>query len=206
MRILDVGTGTGFLALILAELGHKVVGVDLSRGMLQVAREKARRTGIDIVFELGDAENLPFDDSSFDAVICRHLLWTLPDPQRAVGEWSRVVRAGGKVVAIDGRWFDGSIKARFRRIAGRLAVAVYERRNPWKNNHYKKEINKMLPLYGGSDPENIVKLFENAGLSDVLIKDLKWVRDEQRKRLPFAYRLMWGGKAYFLVEGHKGRD
>ncbi len=74
MRILDVGTGTGFLALILAELGHEVVGLDLSEGMLRVARKKAKQRGLKIQFKLGDAENLPFKDESFDAVICRHLI------------------------------------------------------------------------------------------------------------------------------------
>ena len=77
MRILDVGTG--FLALILAELGHEVVGLDISDGMLSVARKKAEQRGLRIQFKLGDAENLPFKDDSFDAVICRHLIWTLPN-------------------------------------------------------------------------------------------------------------------------------
>ncbi len=63
-RILDVGTGTGFIALLLAELGHEVVGVDLSKGMLEVARKKAEKRGLQIEFKFGDAENLPFADNS----------------------------------------------------------------------------------------------------------------------------------------------
>ena len=65
MKILDVGTGTGFLAFILTELGHDVVGIDLSEGMLEVAREKAEKFGLKIEFKIGDAENLPFGDGSF---------------------------------------------------------------------------------------------------------------------------------------------
>ena len=66
--------------------------------MLRIAKEKARRSKLRVEFKLGDAENLPFDDESFDATICRHVLWTLPNPQRASEEWRRVVVPGGKVV------------------------------------------------------------------------------------------------------------
>ncbi len=203
MRILDVGTGTGFLALILAELGHEVVGIDLSRGMLAVAREKARKTGMDVEFRLGDAENLPFSDASFDAVICRHLLWTLPNPQKAVKEWSRVVGDAGKVVAIDGRWFDTSGFVKLKRFVGRLGIALYEKRNPWKNYHYRKEISKILPFYGGSTPEKIVEMFGEAGLSNISVRDLSWIREIMLKNQPFVYRLAWGGRPYFMVEGVK---
>jgi len=135
-RILDVGTGTGFLALLLAELGYDVVGIDFSRGMLEVAIQKARRSNLEVEFKIADAESLPFDNNSFDAVICRHLLWTLPNPQKAVKEWKRVVKPKGKVVAIDGSWFGKSWASNIRRFLGRIGVAIYEKRNPWGNYRY----------------------------------------------------------------------
>jgi ubiquinone/menaquinone biosynthesis C-methylase UbiE len=202
MRILDVGTGTGFLAILLAELGHEVVGLDLSRGMIEVAREKARKAGVKVEFKLGDAENLPFRDRSFDAVICRHLLWTLPNPEKAVEEWSRVVKSGGKVVVIDGKWYDRSVRTKIRRFVGRIGIALCERRNPWKNYHYRKDVNKELPFYGGSSPEKVVGLFRNAGLS-ASVKDLSWIREMQKKELSLAYRIAWTGRAYYLIEGTK---
>ncbi len=202
MRILDVGTGTGFIALLLAELGHEVVGLDISEGMLGVAREKAKKAGLDVDFQLGDAENLPFNDASFDAVICRHLLWTLPNPEKAVREWVRVVGDGGRVVVIDGRWLPTSPRARFRRLVGRIGVAIYERRNPWKNYHYRREINRMLPFYGGSEPEKVVELFERAGMKDVSVMDLSWIREKVLENQPFVYRLAWS-KEYFAVTGLK---
>lgn len=203
MKILDVGTGTGFLALILTELGHDVVGIDLSEGMLEVAREKAEKFGLKIEFKIGDAENLPFGDGSFDAVVCRHVLWTLPNPQRAIEEWCRVVREGGKVVVIDGKWLGNSITARFRRFVGQIGIAVYERRNPWKGYHYRKEISKMLPFCSGSDPENVVELFRNAGLSNISIKDLSWIRELMMHNQPLVYRFAWSGRKYFMIEGFK---
>lgn len=202
MRVLDVGTGTGFIALLLAELGHEVVGVDISEGMLKVARDKAKKAGVDVEFMQGDAEELPFDDESFDAVISRHLLWTLPNPKRAVEEWARVVRGRGKVIAIDGRWHAVSPKARLRRFIGRMGIAIYERRIPWRG-HYSREINNMLPFYGGSRPEKIVELFKGAGLTDISVIDLRWIRERMLESQPFIYRFAWNGREYFAVTGLK---
>lgn len=95
LRVLDVGTGTGFIALLLAELGHEVIGVDISEEMLRIAREKARKLNIENVeFHLADAEELPFPDNTFDAVVARHVIWALPNPEKAYSEWKRVLRPG----------------------------------------------------------------------------------------------------------------
>jgi ubiquinone/menaquinone biosynthesis C-methylase UbiE len=99
LEILDVGTGTGFLALLLAELGHRVIGIDLAQDMLNIARSKAS-TG-DLSFEIGDASNPAFRPASFDAITSRHLLWTLLDPPTTFANWYRLLRPGGQVLAID---------------------------------------------------------------------------------------------------------
>ncbi|WP_172632619.1 class I SAM-dependent methyltransferase [Methanotorris igneus] len=203
MKILDVGCGTGFLSLILAELGHEVVGIDLSEGMLNKAREKAKNLGLDIEFMVGDAENLPFEDNTFDAVVNRHLLWTLPNPDKAIMEWARVVKRGGKVVVIDGKWRKNSFNESLRTIFRYLAVAIYEKRNPFQNMGYKEEVAKMLPFNGGTDAENIVKLFKNANLDEIKVNDLSWIKETQKKNLPLLYRLAWGNTHYYLVEGFK---
>ena len=195
-RILDVGTGTGFIARILSRLGHDVVGLDISRGMIDVARKKC--SGVEFV--LGDAEDLPFEDESFDAVICRHLIWTLPNPERAIREWARVARE--KVVVIDGKWTDNSITTKIRKIVGRILISVYERRNPLKWFHYGKKIKKSLPYYGGADMDSVLQMFRSAGLRPKVI-DLRWVREMQMKRVPIAYRIVWAGRDYFMVEGLK---
>ncbi|WP_456472503.1 class I SAM-dependent methyltransferase [Methanocaldococcus sp.] len=204
LKILDVGTGTGFIAILLAELGHEVVGIDLSERMLEVAKKKAENRGVTIEFMIGDAENLPFCNEEFDAVINRHLLWTLPNPHKAVSEWVRVTRHGGKVVIIDGKWRGEGIDEIFSNIMRWLAILIHEKKAPWKHKvHYDNEINNKLPFYGGSDPENVVELLNLAGINKVKVKDLKWIKEELFKTLPFLYRLAWKNKSYFLVEGHK---
>ncbi len=103
VEALDIGCGTGFLSLELAARGHRVTGIDFAPQMLALAKEKAASTGAAIRFEEADAENLPFSPASFDLVITRHVLWTLPHPEAAISEWIRMLRPGGRVAVIDGQ-------------------------------------------------------------------------------------------------------
>src|SRR5438045_7701131 len=106
---LDVGCGTGFLSLELAARGHRVTGIDFAPQMLAEAQRKAAtREGLPVRFEEGDAEALRFSDASFDLVITRHVLWTLPHPEAAIDEWIRVLRRGGRLAIIDSQ-FDPTV-------------------------------------------------------------------------------------------------
>jgi SAM-dependent methyltransferase len=81
-RVLDVGAGTGFLSLAAARFGHRVTALDLSGGMLERLAEHAAREGLEVEVVQAGAEEPP--PGPFDAVIERHLLWTLPDPGAAL--------------------------------------------------------------------------------------------------------------------------
>ena len=100
-RILDIGTGTGFFAILLAQAGYSVEGIDLTPAMLEEARTLARQKGLDIVFREMDAQELSYEDASFDAVLSRNLTWTLPAPERAYREWFRVLKPGGVLLNFD---------------------------------------------------------------------------------------------------------
>ncbi|MBB4200009.1 hypothetical protein CCR94_21675 [Rhodoblastus sphagnicola] len=89
-------------SLLLAAMGHQVTGADIAEDMLAQARAKAAARSLTATFLIGDAEAHPFPDASFDVVVNRHLLWTRPDPERALFEWTRVLAPGGKMVIIDG--------------------------------------------------------------------------------------------------------
>ena len=95
LQILDVGTGTGYFAILLSQIGHQVTGIDLTDAMLKEARDNAALYQVHPTFQQMDAQKLAFLDQSFDVVISRNLTWTLPDPESAYREWMRVLKKGG---------------------------------------------------------------------------------------------------------------
>lgn len=105
LRILDIGTGPGFYAIILAARGYEVTAVDMSEGMLEQARNNAGELADKIRFCKMDAQELSFNDNEFDVIVTRNLTWNLPDPVKAYGEWRRVLRDGGVMLNIDSNWY-----------------------------------------------------------------------------------------------------
>lgn len=100
--VLDLGCGTGSLSLLASEQGHRVTGVDASRAMVEHARGKL--AGRAAVFLVGDAAAPPVGEERFDVVLVRHVLWTLPDPARVLRHWQGLLRAGGRLVLVEGVW------------------------------------------------------------------------------------------------------
>ncbi|CAM5688282.1 class I SAM-dependent methyltransferase [Streptomyces griseomycini] len=100
--VLDLGCGTGSLSLLAAGRGHRVTGVDRSPAMVALAREKL--AGRDAVFLVGDAAAPPVGEQRYDAVLVRHVLWTLPEPGRALRHWRGLLRPGGRLVLVEGVW------------------------------------------------------------------------------------------------------
>ncbi len=142
-QVLDVGCGTGVISLLLAELGHEVTGVDFAPEMLEQARTKVDGSELAATFYQGDAENLTQQDDSYELVTARHLIWTLPSPERAIEEWRRVVHPGGRVVLIEGHWdFDETFDG-------------YE------------AIHDDLPLYDGRPPEELAAFLTEQGVENI---------------------------------------
>lgn len=96
-RWLDVGTGTGAVALRAARAGASVVGLDLAPGMVENARRRAADEGLDVEFDVGDAEALPYEDASFDVVASAVGVFLTPDHRVAAAELARVCRPGGRL-------------------------------------------------------------------------------------------------------------
>jgi ubiquinone/menaquinone biosynthesis C-methylase UbiE len=157
--VLDVGTGTGFLALLLAELGYRVIGIDLAPDMLEIARSKCTNE-IAPRFELGDAAAPSFPGSSFHVIISRHLLWTLLDSVQAFCNWHRLLRPGGWVIAID------SLNP--------------SPRQPQLTT-YSEEVLKALPLRYPGQPDPALELFRAAGFADARAERLKSIEEIQQE-------------------------
>ena len=105
IKVLDIGTGPGFYAIILAKRGYNVIAVDYSEGMLCEARNNAGPLADNIRFLRMDAQNLEFEDNSFDVIVTRNLTWNLPDPVKAYSEWYRVLKDDGVMLNFDANWY-----------------------------------------------------------------------------------------------------
>jgi SAM-dependent methyltransferase len=94
-KLLDVGCGTGVVAITAAKLGAQVTALDLTPELLERARENARISQVSVEWHEGDAENLPFDDASFDVVTSQFGHIFAPRPEVAIAELLRVLKPGG---------------------------------------------------------------------------------------------------------------
>ena len=108
IRALDLGIGAGFFSFILHDLGCIVTGIDYSEEMLKNARRNCERLGYaGITFLQMDAQDLKFEDKSFDFIFTRNVTWTLPDPEKAYREMLRVLAPGGRIMNADANYSAG---------------------------------------------------------------------------------------------------
>jgi SAM-dependent methyltransferase len=96
-RVLDIGTGSGIAAIVAAQSGGEVTGVDPTPSLLAKARDNATLAGVDVRWQDGVAENLPFSDSSFDVVLSQYAHMFSAAPDRAASEMLRVLKPGGRI-------------------------------------------------------------------------------------------------------------
>ncbi|MBR6800913.1 MAG: class I SAM-dependent methyltransferase [Eubacteriaceae bacterium] len=104
LKILDIGTSSGFLAITMALRGHEVSGIDISNSKIASAITNAERMNAKVNFICAEADELPFGDEEFDLIINRNVIWKLPNPELAFSQWYRVLRTGGRLIYFDGDW------------------------------------------------------------------------------------------------------
>jgi SAM-dependent methyltransferase len=113
-RWLDVATGTGEIAIPAAGRGANVTGIDIAPRLIETARERARRGGVNVAFEVGDAERLPYPDAEFDVVVSAFGVMFTPDQRAAAAELARVTRPGGRLALLN--WHPARGVAEFFRV------------------------------------------------------------------------------------------
>jgi SAM-dependent methyltransferase len=158
-RVLDVGTGPGWLAGRAAGRGARAVGVDRAEGMLEIARSRHP----DIEFVRGDAEALPFADGSFDAAVACFLLLHLARPERAAAELARVLVPGGRVAATV--WDEPSTS----RLLGVIidAVAAAGAQPP-------TDLPPGPPMFRFADDAEFERLLSDTGLDEVAVETVRF--------------------------------
>ena len=106
-RVADLGSGTGTLSLLLADAGYTVDGVDFSPEMVRLAQAKCAGRD-DISFVEADAAEPPLAPAAYDVVLCRHVLWAMPDPVAVLKTWAGLLVPGGRLLLVEGRWGNGA--------------------------------------------------------------------------------------------------
>ena len=150
LHVLDVGTGPGFFAILLRELGCEVTAVDLTAAMLAEAKENAGALADGICFLEMNAEALSFADESFDVLVTRNLTWNLPHPEIACAEWARVLKPGGLLVNFDANWyaylFDEAARAAYEDDRKNSAAEGVGDQNVGENFDVMEDIARRVPL------------------------------------------------------------
>ncbi|WBB67778.1 class I SAM-dependent methyltransferase [Micromonospora sp. WMMD812] len=165
LDVLDVGTGTGQAAMVLAGLGHRVTGIDLSEGMLEQARRHAAALDNGPVIRHGDAVSPAFPAASFDAVTSRYVMWTLREPEIAAANWVRLLRPGGTVAVVDSTWFPNGLDNASEHFA----------------DFYDSQVQAALPLATAASIEQTAAVLEQAGLKDVTVTPLRSIYELDRQ-------------------------
>jgi ubiquinone/menaquinone biosynthesis C-methylase UbiE len=150
LRVLEVGTGPGFFAILLCELGCDVTAIDLTPAMLEEAKKNAGELASRICWMEMNAEELDFADESFNVVVSRNLTWNLPHPEKAYAEWARVLKPGGLLLNFDANWyaylFDDEAQAAYDRDRANSAEQGVWDQNVGENFDVMEDIARRVPL------------------------------------------------------------
>lgn len=186
IRVLDIGTGPGFFAILLAEQGFDVTAVDYSPAMLAEAKQNAGALADMIDFREMNAEALELAADSFDVTVSRNLTWNLPHPEAAYSEWARVLKAGGLLLNFDSNWyhylFDDSKREQFEADRASSAELGLGDQNVGENFDVMEDIARNMPLSEISRPEWDVSVLYSLGFSvkiDENIWKKVWTLQEQ---------------------------
>jgi len=117
IRVLDIACGTGNTAIPLARKGYIVTGVDIAPNLLAQARERAAAEGLTVAFDEGDAEQLPYADASFDAIVTMFGAMFAPRPELVASEFARVLKPGGRLAM--GNWTPASFSGQMFKVASK---------------------------------------------------------------------------------------
>lgn len=164
LRILDVGTGSGFFSIILASLGHQVTGIDLTEEMIKEAEKTADALELSIDFQVMDAENPDFAEDTFDVILSRNLTWTLPHLENAYLRWKRILKPGGILLNFDADY------CRETPIEKQTLPEVHSHESigPGLTRAYEQLKSELAP---GQHPRPAwdISLLEKAGYHDILV-------------------------------------
>ena len=178
LKVLDVGTGPGFFALLLAEAGYQVTAVDVTEEMLKEAKKNTGMFAEKITWKLSDAQKLELGDCEFDAVFSRNVTWNLENPGQAYEEWVRVLKPGGLLCNFDADWYghlyDEEKRSGYEKDRQRVEEKNLEDYYTGTDIERMEAIARQVPLSRQKRPQWDVEALKNAGLTEVSCDTEVW--------------------------------
>lgn len=129
-KLLDVGCGGGHLALLAAQAGAQVTGIDIFPNLLDMARKRARAQGVSIQFDQGDVETLPYENAHFDVVLSLFSTMFAPRPERTTAEMLRITKPGGRIIMAN--WTPDGFVGRMAKVITRHYAPPPIMTSPWQ--------------------------------------------------------------------------
>lgn len=201
IKVLDIGTGPGFFATILARGGYNVTAIDLTPNMLKEAKANVGEYVDRINFMEMNAEELSFEDEAFHVVISRNLTWDLPHPEKAYSQWTRVIKKGGLLLNFDANWYNylyyDEAKEAFKKDKAVSKELNFDQEKDGVKYSDMEEIAKKIPLSSIIRPTWDKEILSQLGMNvvaDTSIWEKVWTEKE---------RLSYASTPLFLIKATK---
>lgn len=202
-KVLDLACGTGVISHLLDDLGFEVTGIDWSEAMLAKAREKAKKRNRSISFLQGDAEETREPNEKYDALITRHLVWTLIDPQRAFEHWCKLLKPGGVLLIIDGDFVTKNFFEKALNFTIRKFTTASPAHSDVMRDRHQHILNQVYFSHGAKADE-VKQLLTNAGFSDIEVQcDMSTIHREQAKTVGFLKSLARRSQHRYAIRATK---
>lgn len=202
LKVLDVGTGPGFFALLLAEAGYQVTAADVTEEMLKEAKKNTGVFAEKITWKLSDAQKLELGDCEFDAVFSRNVTWNLENPGQAYEEWVRVLKPGGLLCNFDADWYghlyDEEKRSGYEKDRQRVEEKNLEDYYTGTDIERMEAIARQVPLSRQKRPQWDVEALKNAGLTEVSCDTEVWKQVWTEEEIANN-----GSTPIFLLSGEK---